>query len=115
MAHKLWVVLLECRRAEDVIGVDVGHHHVFDRELGFPAYGGSQAFPVNAASARVEDRYCITADDEPDVGYGVFVFWGGVCVQAAPYMNSRRYFLHLQGPRLSSRGHTDAEIARTHH
>src|SRR5579863_5128997 len=96
MAYKLWVVLLECWCAEDMVGVDVGHHHVFDRELGFLTNGGAQTLAVDATSARVDDRHGVMADYEADVGQGVFVFGGCVFIQATPNVDARRDFNQRQ-------------------
>jgi hypothetical protein len=112
VAYELWVVLFECGRAEDVVGVDVGHHHVLDRELGFLANGGAQTLAVNAASARVDDRHGVTPDDEADVGYGVGVFGRRVFIHAASHVDARRHFLCRPRSRVSPRLRTDAEIAR---
>jgi hypothetical protein len=73
VTDKLWLVVLERGRSKDVIGVDVGQHHVLDRELSRLSNGRAQTRAIGQASAWVYDRYRVAADDEPDVGYGVIV------------------------------------------
>jgi hypothetical protein len=57
------------------------------------ANGCAETLPVDEASAWIDHRYGITADDEADVGYRVFVLRGGVFVRAASDVDSFRDFL----------------------
>jgi hypothetical protein len=45
--------------------------------------GGAQTLAVDQASTWVDDCYCVVANDETDVGYGVFVLWRCVFIHAA--------------------------------
>jgi hypothetical protein len=93
VTDKLRLVDLERGRSKNVIGVDVGHHHVFDRELSCFPNRGAQPLAVDQASARVDDRHRVAADDEADVGYGVFVLRRHVFIHATTNVNPRCDFL----------------------
>ena len=94
VSDKLRFVALERGRAKDVIGVHVGHDHVLDRELSRLPNGGTQTLTVDQASARIDDRDGLVADDEADVGYAVFVLRCHVLIHATTDVNSRRDFFH---------------------
>jgi hypothetical protein len=93
VTHKLRVVLLERGRSKNVVGVDVGHDDVLDRQLSRLPNGCTKALSIDQASTRIDDRYRVTANNESDVGYCVFVLRRDVFVHAPPDVNSRRDFL----------------------
>jgi hypothetical protein len=115
VTDKLWLVVLECGRSKDVIGVDVGHHYVLDRELSRPSNGCAQTLAIGQASAWVYDRYRVAADDEPDVGYGVIVLWRHVFIHATSDVNPWCNFVRGKRTRVHRgflRERSDAEKAR---
>jgi hypothetical protein len=55
--------------------------------------GCTQALSIDQAPTRIDDRYRVTANNESDVGYCVFVLRRDVFIDATPDVNSRRDFL----------------------
>jgi hypothetical protein len=55
--------------------------------------GRTKALSIDQASTRIDDRYRVTADNESDVGYCVFVLRRDVFIHAPPDVNSRRNFV----------------------
>jgi hypothetical protein len=93
VTHKLRLIVLERGRPKHVVGVDVRHHDVPDRQLSRLPNGGAQTLAVYKASAWVDDSYRVVANDEANVGYGVFVLWRYVFIHATSDVNSRCYFV----------------------
>jgi hypothetical protein len=115
VTDKLWLVVLECGRPKDVIGVDVGHHYVLDRELSRLSNGCAETLAIGPASAWVYDRYRLAADDESDVGYGVIVLWRRVLIHATSDVNPWCNFVCGKRARVHRgvfRGGSDATKAR---
>ena len=116
MTDKLRLVTLERGRSKDVIRMDVGHHHVLDGKLSRFPNGCAQTLPVGQTSAWIDDRYCLTTNDETDVGDGVIVLWGHIFIHAAPDVNPRCDFVGDKRARLDRgflRECSDAANART--
>ncbi len=93
MADELGMVLLEDAGAEDVVGVNVGHHHIADWDARDARDVGPQALAVLEAPAGVNHGDGVPAYDEADVGDGVVVGCGSVFVQAATDEDSGGDFL----------------------
>jgi hypothetical protein len=55
--------------------------------------GCTQALSIDQASARIDHRYRVTANNESDVGYCVVVLRGDVFVRATPDVDSVRDFV----------------------
>jgi hypothetical protein len=55
--------------------------------------GGTQTLAVDQASARVDDRHRVAANDEAYVGYGVFVLRRHVFIRTTTNVNPRCNFL----------------------
>ncbi len=90
MADELRTICLERRRAEYVVGMNVGHHHVLDRQLSCLPNGRSQALAVDQTSPGVHDRNSVPSNDEPDVGNRVVVLGSRVLIDASPDVDSWR-------------------------
>lgn len=81
-------IVLEGRRAKDVIGMNVRQHHITDRQLGPRANREAQAAAVMQAAAGIDHRHRIATDDETEVGDGVEVARGGVLGNALTNVNA---------------------------
>jgi hypothetical protein len=93
VTHKLRLIVLERGRPKDVVGVDVRHHDVPDRQLSRLPNGGAQTLAVYKASAWVDDCYRVVANDEANVGYGVFVLWRHVFIHTTTDVDPWCHFL----------------------
>jgi hypothetical protein len=118
VTYKLRAILLESRSAKDVIRMNVGHHHVFDRQLGNLSDRRAQPFTVDQASSRVDHRDGLATNDESDVGYPTFILRSRVLVNTTSDVDPRRDLIRNKHPlvrRLLSRASPDATKARARH
>ena len=68
MADELGMVVTECGGAEDMVGMDMGHDHIADRQPSPGADRGPEHDPLMIAAAGVDHRHRVISDDEPDIG-----------------------------------------------
>ena len=68
MADELGMVVTECGGAEDMVGMDMGHDHIADRQPSPGADCGPEHDPFMIAAAGVDHRDRVISDDEPDIG-----------------------------------------------
>ena len=97
MAHKLRLVLLECRRPENMVRVDVRHDDVFDRQWGRLPNGGAQTLAIDEAASRIDHGDRVTPDNEADVGYRIVVLFCCILIDTPPDVNARGDFVGDEG------------------
>ena len=88
MADEDRAILQESARPEDVVGMDMAHHHIFDRRIGLLPDRRAQIFAIREAAARVGDEDALASNDEADVGDGVVIGGARVLIDAAADMDA---------------------------
>ena len=73
MTDEVSTFSLECRVAEDMVGVDVGVDHVADRLGRAGADRRQQPAPFTHAAAAIDHRDPLVADDKSEIGNRTFV------------------------------------------
>jgi hypothetical protein len=78
MADELRLICRESGRAEDVVGMDVGQHHIADRPVRRGADRVPQALSLDGAAAGIHHHHRLVADDEADIGEPILVGRAGL-------------------------------------
>jgi hypothetical protein len=97
VSNELRLVLRERPSSKNVVGMDMRHHYIPDRQARRLPDGRAQTLTINQASARIHHGNRIPADDESDVGYGPVIGGGRVFVNAASEVDSRGNFVGGEG------------------
>ena len=119
MADEIGMVVAKRGGAKDMVGMDVGHDHIADRQLGARADRRAKLGPFAIAPAWVDHRDGIVSDDKTDIGDLVVICRRGVFLHPVMDKDSGRDFSYGQRrgpaarkPRCSDCDHQDRRADR---
>ena len=78
------IILQKGAGPENMVGMDMAHHHIFNRKLGCLGDRSAQAFAVSEAAAGIGDEHRLAPNDKAGVGDGIVVGERRIFVNAAP-------------------------------
>ena len=96
MPDKIGVVVAEGSRPEDMVGMDVSQDHIADRPICLGADRCAQRAALREASAGVDDRHGLIADDKADIGDRIRICRRRLLVHSVVDKDAGRDFRHRQ-------------------